>query len=111
MVFEWRPAHPGFEARLAQHCGGNTTHVATVANATMGLALALLASDLPERSLCMVPSWIFAATGHAILLAGLVPWMADVNRETVLSFSDCTHSRDAKNKSANSRTPSALQFP
>ena len=71
-----------FEARLTQHCGGNTTHVATVANATMGLALALLASDLPEGSLCMVPSWTFAATGHAILLAGLVPWIVDVNRET-----------------------------
>jgi dTDP-4-amino-4,6-dideoxygalactose transaminase len=30
----------------------------------------------------MVPSWTFAATGSAILLAGLVPWMVDVSGET-----------------------------
>jgi len=71
-----------FEERLALHCGGGRAQVATVANATLGLALALLASDLPLGTLCMVPSWTFAATGHAILLAGLVPWIVDVSRET-----------------------------
>ena len=71
-----------FEERLALHCGGGRAQVATVANATLGLALALLASDLPSGTLCMVPSWTFAATGHAILLAGLVPWIVDVSRET-----------------------------
>lgn len=70
-----------FEARLAQHCGGGA-FVATVANATIGLTLALFACDLPEGALCMVPSWSFAATGHATLLAGLVPWFVDVNVET-----------------------------
>lgn len=71
-----------FEERLALHCGGGQARVATVANATIGLTLALLASDLPMGTLCMVPSWTFAATGHAILLAGLVPWIVDVSRET-----------------------------
>jgi dTDP-4-amino-4,6-dideoxygalactose transaminase len=68
-----------FEQRLARHCGDADAHVATVANATLGLTLALLVLDLPERTLCMVPSWTFAATGHAILLAGLIPWLVDVN--------------------------------
>jgi dTDP-4-amino-4,6-dideoxygalactose transaminase len=71
-----------FQARLAEHCGEGAARVATVANATLGLTLALLASDLPKGTLCMVPSWTFAATGHAILLAGLVPWMVDVSGET-----------------------------
>ena len=66
-----------FEARLAVHAGGGA--VATVANATVGLALALLTYDLPPGSLCMVPAWTFAATGHAIQLAGLVPWIVDVD--------------------------------
>lgn len=66
-----------FEARLATHAGGGA--VATVANATVGLTLALLASDLPAGSFCMVPAWTFAATGHAIQLAGLVPWIVDVD--------------------------------
>jgi dTDP-4-amino-4,6-dideoxygalactose transaminase len=71
-----------FEERLAGHVGGGDAHVATVANATIGLSLALLAHDLVPGTFCMVPSWTFAATGHAILLAGLVPWIVDVNRET-----------------------------
>ena len=71
-----------FEERLAAHCGSGDAQVATAANATIGLALALLASELPPGTLCMVPSWTFAATGHAILLAGLVPWIVDVNGET-----------------------------
>jgi dTDP-4-amino-4,6-dideoxygalactose transaminase len=66
-----------FEARLATHAGGGA--VATVANATVGLALALLAYDVPSGSFCMVPAWTFAATGHAIQLAGLVPWIVDVD--------------------------------
>jgi dTDP-4-amino-4,6-dideoxygalactose transaminase len=71
-----------FEGRLAQHYGGDGVRVATVANATIGLTVALLASNLREGSLCMVPSWTFAATGQAILLAGLVPWIVDVSGET-----------------------------
>ena len=71
------PLAEEFEARLATHAGGGA--VATVANATVGLALALLAYDVPPGSLCMVPAWTFAATGHAIQLAGLVPWIVDVD--------------------------------
>ena len=66
-----------FEARLAAHTGDGA--VATVANATVALALALLTYEVPEGSLCMVPAWTFAATGHAIELAGLVPWIVDVD--------------------------------
>ena len=66
-----------FEARLATYAGGGS--VATVANATIGLALALLTHDVAPGSLCMVPSWTFAATGHAIQLAGLIPWIVDVD--------------------------------
>jgi len=69
-----------FEARLAAHAGGGS--VATVANATIGLTLALLACEPPTGALCMVPAWTFAATGHAIQLAGLVPWIVDVDLET-----------------------------
>ena len=68
-----------FEQRLANHFGGGMTKVATVANATIGLAVTLLAYELPRETLCMVPAWTFAATGHAIELAGLTPWIVDVD--------------------------------
>src|SRR5436190_8808957 len=60
-----------FEDRLAEHAGGGAACVATVTNATIGLTLALLSYDLPRGSLCVVPGWTFAATAHAVLLAGL----------------------------------------
>ncbi|HEX3818272.1 MAG TPA: DegT/DnrJ/EryC1/StrS family aminotransferase [Chthoniobacterales bacterium] len=74
------------EHRLAFHFGDENTTVATVANATIGLTLALFACDLPRPSLCMVPAWTFAASAHAIEFAGLVPWIVDVD-ETSWSLS------------------------
>lgn len=50
-----------------------------VASATAGLSAALLAQKLRPGTLCMVPSWTFAASGHAILAAGLEPWLVDVD--------------------------------
>ena len=73
------PLMQEFEERLANHFGAGNVRTATVANATIGLTVALLAHDLPHGSLCMVPAWTFAATGHAIELAGLVPWIVDVS--------------------------------
>lgn len=67
------------EQRLALHCGDGETAVASVANATIGLTLALSACDLAAGSLCMVPAWTFAASAHAIEFAGLVPWIVDVD--------------------------------
>jgi dTDP-4-amino-4,6-dideoxygalactose transaminase len=70
------------EKRLVRHVGNEEAAVATVANATIGLTLALLAHDLPPGTLCMVPAWTFAATAHAIEFAGLVPWIVDANKES-----------------------------
>ena len=67
-----------FEQRLGDYARGSA---ATVANGTLGISLALLAHDLPAGTLCMVPSWTFAATAHAVQLAGLVPWIVDVALE------------------------------
>jgi dTDP-4-amino-4,6-dideoxygalactose transaminase len=67
------------ERRLETHIDRETAKVATVANATLGLALALTAYNFPAGSLCMVPAWTFAATAHAIQLAGLQPWIVDVD--------------------------------
>ncbi len=50
-----------------------------LANATLGLAIALMAMGPPAGSLCMVPSWTFAASAHAIILAGMVPFLVDVD--------------------------------
>jgi dTDP-4-amino-4,6-dideoxygalactose transaminase len=67
-----------FEKRLAERMNVGEQHVALVSNATVGLALALAALDLPAQTLCMMPAWTFAASAHAAILAGLIPWFVDV---------------------------------
>ena len=68
-----------FEARLAQHVGAADDAVALLSSGTAALATALAALELPHGSRCIVPAWTFAATAHAIVQAGLVPWLLDVD--------------------------------
>ena len=70
------------EDRLAEHYGLIPGTVATVANATLGLAIALIAQQPPQGSLCAMPAWTFVASVHAALMAGLVPYFIDVEAET-----------------------------
>jgi dTDP-4-amino-4,6-dideoxygalactose transaminase len=67
-----------FESRLATHFGVADGAAVTVANATLGLTLALLVQDPPAGSLCLMPAWSFAACPHAARMAGLVPFLLDV---------------------------------
>lgn len=49
------------------------------ANATVALSVALTAVQAAPGTLCVVPAWTFAASGHAIVAAGLVPFLVDVD--------------------------------
>jgi dTDP-4-amino-4,6-dideoxygalactose transaminase len=70
------------EYRLAEHYGLNQGTVATVANATLGLAIALAAQQPPPGTLCAIPAWTFVASAHAAVMTGLVPYFVDVDPET-----------------------------
>jgi len=70
------------EEQLSRHFGFSDHGVVTTANATMGLTVALIARRVPAGSICLVPSWTFAATPHAAHAAGLTPWFVDVDRRT-----------------------------
>ena len=69
------------EQRLAARLGEGAM-AATAANATLALALALEAMELPAGGLVAVPSWTFVATAHAVIQAGLVPWFLDVDADS-----------------------------
>jgi len=78
----WGPLVRELEARLADKDGsGPGGHVVAVAGATAGLTAVLLSLNLAPDTLCMVPAWTFAATAHAIVRAGLRPWLVDVDGE------------------------------
>jgi len=70
------------EAAFAQRFGQPLDHLTTVANATLGLELVLQALDLPPRARVLVPAFTFVATATAVLRAGHVPVLADVDEHT-----------------------------
>lgn len=67
------------ETRLAQRLGVDTDCVVTVANGTAGLTLALQAVVEDPKGYCLIPSWTFVATAHAVSSAGLTPFLVDVD--------------------------------
>ena len=75
------PLAQALEARLVQRFP-RPTSIVTTTNGTQALTLALQAMDTRPGSLCVLPSWTFAATAHAVMAAGLVPWFVDVDPET-----------------------------
>lgn len=79
------PLHARFAERLARHRGAAPDQVVLVANATLGLTLALRAVGA-AGGYCMVPAWTFPATPMAAEAAGLAPWFVDVDpREWALT--------------------------
>ncbi|WP_016744800.1 DegT/DnrJ/EryC1/StrS family aminotransferase [Rhizorhabdus wittichii] len=67
------------EARLADRVGLDPACVATVANATAGLTLALQSVAEGRPGVCLIPSWTFVATAHAVAAAGFAPFLVDVD--------------------------------
>ncbi|MGH2464268.1 MAG: DegT/DnrJ/EryC1/StrS family aminotransferase [Candidatus Limnocylindrales bacterium] len=59
-------------------------HGVTVANATMGLAVALKAIGIGPGDEVLVPPYTFIATASAALLLGAIPVFVDVDPETLL---------------------------
>ena len=76
------PLTLSFEGRLAANFGVQSGMVTTVANATLGLTLALIAMGAQPGTLCLMPAWTFIASAHAVVAAGLSPYFVDVDPQT-----------------------------
>src|SRR5882757_6498196 len=76
------PLACALEDRLAEHYGLDKGTVTTVANATLGLSLALTAQGAKPGTLCALPAWTFVASAHAVVNAGLIPYFIDVDPES-----------------------------
>jgi dTDP-4-amino-4,6-dideoxygalactose transaminase len=70
-----------FEARLTARFEPQT-QIVSCANGTQGLALCLQALQLPPGGLCAMPAYTFVATAHAVIAAGLTPFLLDVDPDT-----------------------------
>ena len=71
-----------FEERLSSHFALETGTITTIANATLGLVLALTGQGARPGTLCAMPGWTFVASANAAILAGLTPYFIDVNPST-----------------------------
>lgn len=92
------PLHTEFRLRIAEHFGLGGDQVAFISNATVGIALALQAVGLQRPGMrCISPSWTFAATPHAIALAGMSPEFADVDASTWTLNADQFGEEDIRN--------------
>ena len=76
------PLVSAFEDRLAMRFGVPAAAVATVANGTVGLTLALNALGARSGTLCVMPAWTFVASAHAATMAGMIPYFVDVDAAT-----------------------------
>jgi dTDP-4-amino-4,6-dideoxygalactose transaminase len=72
------PLTKAFEARLASHFGVAQNNIVTTSNCTAALHTALLSQKRNGAKYCLLPSWTFAATAHAVIAAGLTPYFVDV---------------------------------
>jgi dTDP-4-amino-4,6-dideoxygalactose transaminase len=76
------PLQRRFESRLADHFDLPKEGVVCVGNCTVGLMLALMAAAPERGGYCVMPSFTFVASAHAVLAAGLVPLFIDVDPRT-----------------------------
>jgi dTDP-4-amino-4,6-dideoxygalactose transaminase len=76
------PQNCAFEERLSAHFGLEGRTTTTVANATLGLTLALVAQGAAAGTLCVMPGWTFVASAYAATHAGLIPYFVDVDAAT-----------------------------
>ncbi|MDR5172020.1 DegT/DnrJ/EryC1/StrS family aminotransferase [Methylobacillus flagellatus] len=81
------PLNNALEARLAgmfEEHGAYPLHVTTTSSATLGLELALSSLDLPAGSKVIVPALTFVASLTAIIRAGYIPVIADIDAQSWL---------------------------
>ena len=79
------PINTRLESRLKHRYFNDKGAVATVANCTLGLMLALSAIKRPQGKYVVMPSFTFAATPLSAIWSGLTPYFVDVNESDWVS--------------------------
>jgi dTDP-4-amino-4,6-dideoxygalactose transaminase len=84
------PVNSKFETQILAAVFNATGACVTVANATLGLMLAIKQAVgwRPRGRYALMPSFTFAATAQAALWCGLTPLFCDIDRETWLPDAD-----------------------
>lgn len=73
----------GMAQWLGARAGVEGVQVVTTSSGTTAIEIALRARALAGRRLCLMPSFTFVASAHAVCNAGLDPFLTDVDPETL----------------------------
>jgi dTDP-4-amino-4,6-dideoxygalactose transaminase len=77
----WHEFRDRLTAYIETRTGVDGVQVAFTGNGTSAIELALRCRRLPERRYCMMPSFTFIASAHAVCNAGLEPFLVDVDEQ------------------------------
>ncbi|WP_158932281.1 DegT/DnrJ/EryC1/StrS aminotransferase family protein [Acidisphaera sp. S103] len=80
----WREFCVGFAGWLGARAGQDGVRVVPTSSGTTAIQIALQLRATPGRRFCLMPSWTFIASAHAICGAGLTPWLVDVDEESFM---------------------------
>lgn len=75
----WREFADGMAGFLGDRAGRSAVGVTFTSSGTTAIELALRVRARPGARLCLMPSFTFIASAHAVCNAGLVPFLVDVD--------------------------------
>jgi dTDP-4-amino-4,6-dideoxygalactose transaminase len=77
------PFYNQFREGLASHFKCQSTNIELFCNGTIALIAGLAALKKEDKPYCILPSWTFVASAHAVISAGLIPYFIDVDFESM----------------------------
>lgn len=80
----WREFRDQLTAELAARTGCPDLQIALTSSGTTAIELALRLRALPGRRLCLMPSYTFIASAHAVCNAGLAPFLLDIDAASLM---------------------------
>lgn len=82
------PLLSSLEKRFSDFFGLGEGNVVVLANGTAALTNTIRAMNLPRGSICLVPSWTFAATPASAIASGLSPYFVDIDSASFTTTPD-----------------------
>src|SRR6266851_7724884 len=80
----WHEFRDGFAAYLSRRAAVAQVNVATATSGTTAIEIALRARAIPGRRFCLMPSYTFIASAHAVCNVGLEPFLLDVEETSLV---------------------------
>ncbi|MDN3567126.1 DegT/DnrJ/EryC1/StrS family aminotransferase [Paeniroseomonas aquatica] len=80
----WTAFRDGFARWLGLRAGVRGVHVVPTSSGTTAIEVALRLRAAAGRHLCLMPSFTFIASAHAVCNAGLTPFLVDVDAESLV---------------------------